>query len=373
MVCCGLEYKHRGAREMDDEHWAPPYSPHYPALKSHTPSLREQISGFFGEYLGGSRADHRQANDLMSVLDLTPIGTAYGAHEAGEMLGRGYEDGNIKTMGLAGALLAASLVPGGRGVSGLGMSGLLRSKRAEKLDSKSISMYNLRDETPRPFEADYPLGGKFNEQGRLTYDIDGRPLSGRSFLVGRTGASPDNPFPNDEFNTLAKKTTGRGIEISPQSELGRSAGETLLNSVSRRPTGIKLSDQLTQSQAEKVLPHELGHALDQIAGEIPTKGLSKELKPLYNEMNTGQRRVRNLTGPQHLGYSTQEAPRELMAEAIRGYLTNPNTIKTIAPKTAKRIRKFVNSNPELKDVIQFNSIGGLALGGLTQFRQNTEE
>jgi hypothetical protein len=56
-----------------------------------------------------------------------------------------------------------------------------------------------------------------------------------------------------------------------------------------------------------------------------------------------QERTRNLTGPQHLGYSAEEAPRELMATAISAYLAFPNYLKTVAPKTAAAIREAVNA------------------------------
>jgi len=50
-------------------------------------------------------------------------------------------------------------------------------------------------------------------------------------------------------------------------------------------------------------------------------------------------------------------PREYMAEAIRAYMVDPNYIKTVAPQTAARIRQYVNSEPRLNHVIQFNSGG----------------
>ena len=47
-----------------------------------------------------------------------------------------------------------------------------------------------------------------------------------------------------------------------------------------------------------------------------------------------------------------------MAEALRAYMTDPNYIKTVAPKTAMRIRDAVNNNKQLRDIIQFNSVLG---------------
>jgi hypothetical protein len=78
--------------------------------------------------------------------------------------------------------------------------------------------------------------------------------------------------------------------------------------------------------------------VDELSGRIPTDGITTELKQVYNTLNTGREGTRNLTGPQHLGYSEGAADRELMAEAVRGDLTDPNHLKTVAPKTAARIR-----------------------------------
>jgi acetoacetate decarboxylase len=58
------------------------------------------------------------------------------------------------------------------------------------------------------------------------------------------------------------------------------------------------------------------------------------LKPLYNTLNTGSERTRNLTEPKHLGYRGEELRREYVAEATRAYMTDPNYMKTVAPKTA---------------------------------------
>ncbi|MBS1256729.1 MAG: hypothetical protein MAG581_02555 [Deltaproteobacteria bacterium] len=64
------------------------------------------------------------------------------------------------------------------------------------------------------------------------------------------------------------------------------------------------------------------------------------------------------------GYPKKKAPRELFAEAIRAYMVDPNYLKTVAPKVAKRIRKYVNTHPELKNIIQFNVLAPVAVTGL---------
>jgi hypothetical protein len=113
---------------------------------------------------------------------------------------------------------------------------------------------------------------------------------------------------------------------------------------------IVYDQSLNEGSAHKVVAHEIGHMIDDLAGKIPTAGLSNELKPLYNTLNTGQERSRNLSRPRHFGYADDDIPREYIAEAIRVYMADPNYIKTVAPKTAARIRQFVNSNPRLKKV-----------------------
>jgi hypothetical protein len=60
----------------------------------------------------------------------------------------------------------------------------------------------------------------------------------------------------------------------------------------------------------------------------------------------------------------RKTDRELMAEGIRLYLTDPNYIKTVAPGTAKAIREAVNSHPVLSRIIQFNTLAALLAGGV---------
>lgn len=120
---------------------------------------------------------------------------------------------------------------------------------------------------------------------------------------------------------------------------------------------------------DRVVFHEFGHAIDKIAGTIRTKGLSRELRDVYNSLNNPTRNAAgtdavayNGTGrtrpwsPKESGYKGDDVEREYVAEAIRAYMTDPNYLKTIAPKTAAVIRKFVNDNPRLNRTIQFNSV-----------------
>src|SRR5690606_1232176 len=89
----------------------------------------------------------------------------------------------------------------------------------------------------------------------------------------------------------------------------------------------------------------------------PGEGLGQ----LYHDLNDSSWRrgqptpKRYQAAPEHHGYSGDDIRAENMAEAIRAYMENPNYLKSVAPETAKRIREYVNSNPRLNQVIQFNA------------------
>jgi hypothetical protein len=123
--------------------------------------------------------------------------------------------------------------------------------------------------------------------------------------------------------------------------------------------GIDIDDERAQNAVSKLA------IIQNFFGGVSIDGVKQELKFIYNALNTGRERTRNLTLPENIGY-TAETPVELLAEAIRAYMADPNWIKTMAPKTAAKIRVWVNTHPELSRIIQFNSIGagiaGAALG-----------
>jgi hypothetical protein len=127
--------------------------------------------------------------------------------------------------------------------------------------------------------------------------------------------------------------------------------------------GILVDKALTRGPFRRVLGHEIGHGIDKLAGGIPVKGHVNELKQVYNTLLTGRERRHNLTLPENVGYKGAEIDREYVAEAIRAYMRDPNYLKTVAPKTAAKIRAAVNEHPTLSRIIQFNTLAGLGLLG----------
>jgi hypothetical protein len=238
---------------------------------------------------------------------------------------------------------------------------------ATALASRSARLYNPVAKAERQFSADYPTGAITDAQGNLTADIEGRPLTAQYVAGRRVAGAIDESLSGPQIFDAATQVTGQSPAAVANRAIGGDAGR-YYRELDRR-SGRVLSRNivydlsLSQPQADSVVAHEFGHVIDEIAAQIPQDSPKTELKQLYNTLNTGQERLRNLTGPKNLGYSDADVPKEFMAEAIRGYMTNPNTIKTVAPKTAAAIRDAVNNNPQLSKIIQFNAIPAIADGG----------
>ena len=241
------------------------------------------------------------------------------------------------------------------GASGLNLSRAVPAA-AQSLERHRISagLYGAPQKAARDFSADYPTGGLINDTGRLTADIDGNPLYAK-YVAGRNVVGqPDQAIGIEGVSDIGGSLSKYGIDAGYG---GREAGNISIDPYTGEVLNVRINKQLSAPQAVKTTYHEVGHVIDQVAGEIPTEGLSKELKALYNTLNTGRERTSSLTGPANLGYKGDDVPREFMAEAIRAYMENPNYIKTVAPNTAARIRQFVNKNDKMNKVVQFNEAG----------------
>ena len=268
--------------------------------------------------------------------------------------------------------IALTLAPTPGAGAGLGLARGLPSlvrqsastaaREAGSLASKSAGLYNPPVKPPRPFAADYPKGATADAAGRLTHDIEGRPLTAE-YLAGRNVVGQgEKALSPAELDAIATSLAGRPPQSVAAREIGGDAGQ--VSWLRPRPHSFRdyqvlINRGLSPRQADRVLGHETGHLISEIAGQIPVTGLNTELRQVYDTLNTGRERTRHLTGPQHLGYRGDDVPRELMAEAIRGYMADPNYLKSVAPKTAARIREFVNSHPTLSKTIQFNALAAL--------------
>ncbi len=162
-----------------------------------------------------------------------------------------------------------------------------RVSEKSTMASKGVNMYN-GPTIDRPFEKDYPNGYQADKAGNLTHDIDGRPLVPGGRTVGRRMVQgSEKNFTPAEFNAIAEKGTSRSI--TKIQIPGNNVGRVAVNRYSKKPEEVFIDSRLSESQTPKVLGHEVGHVIDQYAGEIPTKGIKKELNDLYDTLNNPNR------------------------------------------------------------------------------------
>jgi hypothetical protein len=333
----------------------PPALPNLPEVPGKAPSTDDpRIAGAVGE----------AANLGMNFLPLPGAGLAVDA-------GRGI----LGLMRRAASEGAGTAVDAGHGILG-------RLSGPELLASKSAGLYDPPAKSPRPFEADYPRGARADAAGRLTADIEGRPLVAERVVGRRTLGGADEALPPAELDALAEKILGRRPTLVPASALPRGA----VGAYNPNTGGTLVYKGLPSGTKDMVAAHEVAHGIDDLAGEfaglkrpsmIPVpKGATGQIKTVYNDLNNSylaKARAQNpdvdpaktywgtgVTPEKTFGYAEADAPAEYMAEAIRAYLADPNYIKTVAPEIAAAIRAAVNSNPRLSKILQFNTIAGLA-------------
>ena len=381
-------------------------------LRAYDPTWREIIGGWISGDAKSYEPRAALARGLVGssglgsgigLIDLAPVaGAAVGAQEA-------IHDGDYKGAALSVLPLGAAARVGERSLLKLGErmahnmpqaadnAGEMSLQRlGNSLESRSASIYNPEAKPLRPFEADYPNGAVADGSGRLTKDIEGRPLGAR-YVVGRKAfGGEDEAFPSAELDTLATALTGSPYTLAP---LRGKAGQFERRPVSQSELenlkpherdahsgwveSIDIKKGLKAAEEPMVLRHELGHAINDYSGteryykksnrgrdipfkDIPSSGVDDELQAVYRDQNGGKL-------PKDFSYPDSEHRSEYWAEAIRAYMTDPNYIKTVAPKAAARIRELVNNNPRLNKIIQFNSVAGAgALGASGAFNSDDQ-
>jgi hypothetical protein len=249
-----------------------------------------------------------------------------------------------------------------------------RSKIAAALSevraSKTPNIFDPKPTTQRPFNDDYPQGAAGPDGSRLAVDIDGRPLTARYVAGRRVGNGVDEAIPRGDSLRIADLLGIRRGAVPRSGPALKGDAGRYISGPDRR---IYVDKSLQGDQAARVFEHELGHGIDDLVfgvlgpggSRIPTKGLSKELARVYEDLNTAGwfKPGRGMT-PKGQGYAASQTDAELMAEAVRAYMRDPNYLKTVAPNTAARIREYVNANPNLNKTIQFNSLAPAAGAGL---------
>ncbi|MGE3875398.1 MAG: hypothetical protein AB7F74_20785 [Parvibaculaceae bacterium] len=338
-----FEYMRKFPDTPLDEDRIPPLS--RGELRSRVPSSRERMfnvisSTLYGDPPAGTK-ENTSAHRLADALDFTPIGALNQAYDTGHLVG----EGRITDAAYS---------------SGLGFLPAWRKS--------PTGFFNPIPKRPRHISEDYPNGAGLNADGEITHDMENRPLDA-AYRPGRWRLDePDHALRPNEIERVGEQVIEGPIKRYSKDYFDEgTVGETW--SFSEKPGFIQILDSLPPEEAERVVAHEVGHAIDMAAGKIPTDGLDDELNFVYNAMQTGKERKYLQNRPEDGGYGGHDVPREKMAEAIRAYMTDPNYLKTVAAKTAARIRQYVNSHPQLSKIIQFNSLaagGALAVGSAGQ-------
>lgn len=269
-----------------------------------------------------------------------------------------YEKGMLASE-LAQLLSPLAVATGGK------ILGAMAQRNAGFQASKSPNILDAKPVPQRPFSDDYPnLGtGGGHGGGRLAVDVDGNPPSPTAFVAGRRvgGMVDEGLLPEDR----ARATELLGISRAQAPRSGPALGGDF-GRYTHHDRRLTVDQSLPPEQADRVFSHELAHAIEKhtFGKAIPTTGLKKELAQIYSDQNTGWYVPKGKIGatPASFGYKGADTDGELIAEAIRAYMRDPNYMKTVAPKTAARIREYVNRNPNLMDIIQFNTVAPAAVG-----------
>lgn len=305
------------------------------------------------------------------------------------LLADGYSlatDPESRTPLTVGLMMAGALpfVPNSRltRMAGGKIGGLLDGSNA----SRSPRIYDPKPLPQRPFDHDYPDAGaaRPDGSGRVTVDRDGRPVAPTAHVAGRrvVGGGDEGLQERDVAELGAR--LGANIEFvargsgSPlgRSDYGRYVPRGYQNGQPR--SDIFVDKNLSRDDIRRTQAHEVSHLLDdRTVGDIlkggsriPIDGIKRDLGLLYEELNTGTwHKPGRGAKPKTFGYGPDKEGAELMAEAIRAYLTDPNFIKSKYPAVAQRIRDHINTHPKLNNVVHFNSFapatllgGGLLMG-----------
>ncbi|NQV79106.1 MAG: hypothetical protein HQ495_01060 [Alphaproteobacteria bacterium] len=186
-------------------------------------------------------------------------------------------------------LVEAAWVPGS--LMGVGLPGSARNVRqgAEELQEvwSSFAGHNPKPLPQRPFHEDYPHPPEGRKGEPLTRTIGGDYLGARFVAGRRTVGGSDVGLSDQDIEMVATELVDR-IEPTSRRKLGGALGQftkTTTNEGASRV--IRYAAHLSPKERAIVFGHEVGHAIDEMVGQIDTTGLANELKQVYHDLATG--------------------------------------------------------------------------------------
>jgi hypothetical protein len=230
---------------------------------------------------------------------------------------------------------------------------------------EKLGVFNPPEKPPRPFSADYPGGRAQAYKDILLTDIEGRPLTAEFVAGRRLLRAPDEALTSADLES-AMNRLGIIFVRKPRTRFNPGVyGKYWRYTKEGVPQHqIRISQALSIPDQNIAMAHEFSHAIDVFAGDLSKRLTLDEITPLrliYGTVRSETPGTAFLHQPERYGYPADQVNAELLAEGIRAYMANPNYFKSVAPKTAAKIRAAINESPALKRVIQFNSLlaGGL--------------
>jgi hypothetical protein len=229
----------------------------------------------------------------------------------------------------------------------------------------------------RRFEEDYPNAPVSNVVGDLVQDMDKELLSRPGVVIGRkTLRGPDQPLIERDFNALGNLLTNKrkGIREVEQHEM-KQPGSVVESDLDEYGVPIEIRVLRTLSPEDKVAAKTREFAKAIVAWVRPWREYRfrpverMEMRRVYNELGNPKqiegRADKDLTPftPAERGYSADDEPLEYLAEAARGYLTEPGWLKSIAPNTAKTLRQIAREHPWLQQFLILNGLAPMMFGG----------
>jgi hypothetical protein len=232
--------------------------------------------------------------------------------------------------------------------------------------SNKLNISELKNDNNliRPTE---PRGSAINT------DYEGRTLAATHVVGRRYEGMPEYSLTPGEIRDVASQL---GVQSSEKGNLGKSTkgkfvkshdedGNTIRSIILKKGLGDK---------SEDVFAHELSHILDDLAfGGVDTEGAKKEFADVYSYLNNRTHGDGKPFTAADTGYKGADIEKEHIAEAIRFYEQNPESMKAIAPNAAKKIRDAFNSNPNVNKIVQFNSVAGAAGLGAIVSQENNQD
>ena len=176
------------------------------------------------------------------------------------------------------------------------------------------------------------------------------------------------PHMEGEFHLLPDPDLNQVIEFV----------RTLFNYPPRGIPEIVYGRYMTAQKAQRIVAHELGHALVKKApglvdaNKIPAEAVA-QMRQIYSDLAPPRRGHQGLIGPEDFKYPAEKVLDELVVETIRAYMFYPQYAKQHRA-AAEWIRRHLNENPEIASKMQLNSWAPwlLPAGGLDVARRQQE-